>query len=299
MSHSATFNSFIAPRHQAVLCLLGAVILWGFTPVGNRYFLGSGDLAMPGAAFMALRFAIPSLFFLPVVLVAIKSWSAADWVRGSFCGFAGVSVYNLLAGVAGRTVSAGMAGLINSSESLMILILACIVARRFPDRRTICAAIMGAIGILVLASSAGPAVGNVSGIILLLIGASGWAVYCVFIPPLIAKHGTLQSSAVTMFIGTLPLVVVGWHGLGPMIHKLSVLDWEILIAMGIGSSIFAMLAWNKGMGQLGAQTAGWFLYLMPMFSALGGRLILNEPLTIAEFIGGALVLGSVYVAQRR
>lgn len=299
MSQSATFNTFISPRHQAILCLIGAVIMWGFTPVGNRYFLGSGDLAMPGAAFMALRFGIPSLFFLPIVLVAIKTWSVSDWVRGSFCGFAGVSLYNLLAGVAGRTVSAGMAGLINSSESLMILILACIVARRFPDRRTIYAAMVGAIGILVLAGSAGPAEGTLSGIVMLIIGAFGWAVYCVFIPPLIAKHGVLQSSAVTMFIGTVPLVVVGWHGLAPMVHELSIADWEILVAMGVGSSIFAMLAWNKGMGRLGAQTAGWFLYLMPVFSALGGRLILKEPLTIAELIGGALVLGSVYIAQRR
>ena len=299
MSHSAALDSFITPRHQAILLLLGAVIMWGFTPVGNRYFLGGGDLAMPGAPYMALRFAIPSLCFLPVVLMALRSWSFGDWVRGGFCGFAGVAGYNLSAGIAGRTVSAGMAGLINSSESLMILIIACFLAKRFPDRRTVFAAFMGAAGVVVLASSAGPAEGNISGILLLLTGAVGWAVYCVFVPPLIAKHGVLQSSGVTMFMGTLPLLAFGWRGLGQMMHGMTDTEWEILVALSLGSSVFAMLAWNKGMARLGAQTSGWFLYLMPVFSALGGRVILKEPLTIGELMGGLLVLGSVYIAQRR
>lgn len=299
MSHSVALSTYMTPRHQAALFLLGAVILWGFTPVGNRYFLGTGDLDMPGAAYMALRFSIPSIFFLPVVLVALRTWSLGDWALGSFCGLAGVTGYNLLAALAARTVSAGMAGLINSSESLMILILGCLVIRRFPDRRTLFAAFMGLVGVFVLAASAGPAEGNVSGIVMLLIGALGWAIYCVFIPPLIAKHGVLQSSGVTMFIGMVPLLVLGWHGLGPMVHKMTRTDWEVLLFVSLGSSVFAMLAWNKGMARLGAQTSGWFLYLMPVFSALGGRLLLKEPLTIYELIGGALVLGSVYIAQRR
>ena len=299
MSHSATFSSFITPRHQAMLYVLGAVILWGFTPVGNRYFLGDGDLAMPGAAYMALRFAVPSLCFLPVVLVALKSWSFGDWLRGGFCGLAGIAGYNLLAAVAARTVSAGMTGLINASESLMILILGCLIIWRFPSRRTVFAALMGVAGVIVLAASAGPAEGSVSGILILLVGAFGWAVYCVFIPPLIAKHGVLQSSGVSIFIGTLPLLGFGWRGLGPVIHAMTWTEWGLLAFMSLGGSVFAMLAWNKGMARLGAQTSGWFLYLMPVFSALGGRLLLNEPLTFAELIGGTLVLGAVYIAQSR
>lgn len=299
MSQSATSNTLITPRFKAFLCLLGAVTLWGVAPVGNRYFLGNGDLAMPGATYMALRFAISSLCFLPSVVAAARRWSWQDWVRGGICGLTGVSGYNLLAAVAGRTVSAGMTGLLNSTESLMIVILACIVARRFPDRRTLFATFVGLAGVMTLALSAGPAEGSLFGILLLLIGAVGWAVYCVFIPPLIARHGVLQSSAVTMFVGTLPLLAVGGHGLLPMIRHLNIMEWELILALAIGSSVLALLAWNKGMAALGAQTSGWFLYMMPVFSALVGRLILKEPLTMAELIGGAMVLSSVYIAQRR
>lgn len=299
MSHSAALNVFMVPRFQAILCVLGAVLFWGVTPVANRYFLGSGDLALPGASYMAVRFSISSLCFLPAMLMAIKTWSLKDWGRGAFCGLTGIGAYNLLAGISGRTVSAGLAGLLNSSQSLMILVLACLIVRRLPDRRTIFAAMTGMFGILVLALSAGPAEGNVSGMIIQLVGASGWAFYCVFIPPLIAKHGAVQSSAVTMCIGTVPLLIFGWHGIGHMAHVLTISEWELLIGLSIGSSVLAMLAWNKGMAQLGAQTSGWFLYMIPIFSALGGRIFLKEPLTLGELVGGALILGSVYIAQRR
>lgn len=299
MSQSSISTALINPRQQAFLLLVFAVVLWGVTPVGNRYFLGNSDLAMPGAAYMALRFSISSLCFLPFVLAALRRWSVRDWGRASVCGLAGVTAYNLLAGIAGHTVSAGLTGLLNSCESLMILILGCLVARRFPDRRTVFAAFVGVCGVVVLAVSSGPAEGSVFGILLLVIGAAGWAVYCVFVPPLIAKHGVLQSSAVTMFVGTLPLLALGWRGLPPMMHKMTAQEWELIVALSVGSSVLALLAWNKGMARLGAQTSGVFLYLIPVFSAVGGKFILKEPLTLSELIGGVLVLGSVYIAQRR
>ncbi len=299
MSQSVVSSQFLAPRVRALLLVLASVVLWGFAPIGNRYFIGSGDLAMPGAAYMALRYSIASICFLPALLGALKTWSARDWLRGAVCGLSGVAAYNLLAGIAGRTVSAGMTGLINSSESLMILLLACMIVRRAPGLRSSLAAALGAGGIVLLASSAGPAEGDVRGILMLLLGALGWAVYCVVIPPLIKKHGALQSSAVTMCIGTLPLVVAGWPGLAPMMGAMTQREWEILLLLSIGSSVIALIAWNKGVAELGAQTAGWFLYLLPVFSALGGFVLLGEPLTLAELAGGVMILGSVYLAQRR
>lgn len=298
MSQSVVSGPYVAPKAQALLLVLGAVMLWGFAPIGNRYFIGNGNLAMPGAAYMALRYGIATICFFPGLLAAIRRWSIQDWLRGAVCGLTGVAAYNLLGGIAGRTVSAGMTGLLNASESLMILVLACFMARRIPNGRTLMAAVLGLAGIVLLASSAGPAEGNVSGILMLLGGALGWAIYCVLIPPLISKHGVLQSSAVTMTIGTLPLLLAGWPDLGIMIAKMTHQDWELLVMLAIGSSVVALLAWNQGVALLGAQTAGWFLYLLPLFSALGGRLLLNEPLTLAELAGGTMILGSVYFAHR-
>ncbi len=297
MSLSVDSGRFLAPRAQAFLLLLAAVTLWGMAPVGNRYFIGNTHLAMPGATYMAIRYTIASICFLPGVVAAGRSWSRRDWLRGAVCGLAGVSGYNLLGGVAARTVSAGMTGLLNSSETLMILLLSCFIMRRTPGAKDVLAALLGLGGIVLLASSAGPAEGDVRGILLLLLGAFGWAIYCVLIPPLIKKHGALQSSAVTMFLGTLPLLAAGASGVGPMMAAMSYQEWGLMLWMGVCISVVALVAWNRGVAMLGAQDASWFLYLLPVFSALGGFLLLGEPLTIGEFAGGAMILSSVYIAQ--
>ncbi|MDE1896262.1 MAG: DMT family transporter [Rhodospirillales bacterium] len=297
MSLSVVFGRLPASRAQAFLLVLAAVALWGMAPVGNRYFIGNTHLAMPGAVYMALRYSIASICFLPGVAAAWRSWSRRDWLRGAVCGLAGVSGYNLLGGVAARTVSAGMTGLLNSSESLIILLLSCLILRRPPGGKDVLAALLGLGGIVLLAGSAGPAEGDVRGILLLLLGAFGWAVYCVLIPPLIKKHGALQSSAVTMCLGTLPLLAAGAPGMGQMMAAMSHREWELMLCMGVCISVGALIAWNKGVAVLGAQNASWFLYLLPVFSALGGFLLLGEPLTLGEFAGGAMILSSVYIAQ--
>ncbi|WP_234731951.1 DMT family transporter [Acidocella facilis] len=299
MSQSALSPSLQAPRARGFLLLLASVSLWGFAPIGNRYFIGPTHLGFPAASYMALRYAIAAFCFTPGVIVALRSWSGRDWLRGALCGFAGVSVYNLLAGQAARSVSAGLAGLLNSTETLMILLLGCLIARRAPGLRMIFAALLGAAGIALLAASSGPAEGSLSGILLLLGSASGWAIYCVLVPPLIRKHGALQTSAVTMFLGTMPLLLLGGAGLPAMVHALTGWDWTFALGLAIGGSVVALIAWNKGVAELGAQTASWFLYLLPVFSALGGRLLLAEPLTLAELAGGVMILSSVYIAQRR
>ena len=299
MSQSVVSFLFLTPRARAVMLLLCAVMLWGFAPIGNRYFIGNTHLALPGAAYMALRYCFAAICFLPVLVGAVRRWSARDWLRGAICGFSGVSGYNLLSGIAARTVSAGMSGLLCSSESLMILMLGCLMARKAPDGRTVFAGLFGGGGIVLLAKSAGPAEGDLRGILLLLVAAFGWAIYCVLTPPLIKKHGAVQSSAVTISIGAVPLLIAGAPKLAPVMGAMTLREWELLFLLSIGSSVVALIAWNKGVASIGAQKAGWFLYLLPVFSALGGFALLGEPLTLWELAGGAMILGAVYIAQRR
>lgn len=299
MSQAIISSQLRPSRGQAMALVLLSVMLWGAVPIINRFFLGTGHMNAPGAPYMALRYIIAACCFLPGLPAALRRWSWAELGRGALCGLAGVAVYNLLTGIGGHRVSAGLMGLINASEPLMILILVHLHERRAPGFRTMLSVCIGLAGIALLASAAGPAEGDGLGIALLVIAAAGWAVYCVLVPPLLKKHGALQVSAVTMVSGTLPLLAFGAPQLPGFVATLSPAEWEMIAFMGIGSSVVALLSWNKGSTVLGAEASGWFLYLIPVFAAGGGFFILGEPLTLLELAGGAMILGSVYIAQRR
>ncbi len=288
----------MSPRLEAALLTFFAVMLWGIAPVGTRYLLGNDHAALPGASFAALRYGMATLCFLPWFVQALRSWSRQELLLGAFCGLIGVMGYNLPNSIGNRTVSAGMVGLLNATEPLIIVLLMSLRYRRVPGIWTFLAAVIGFTGIFLLARSAGPAEGDAFGIALVLFAAFNWSCYCVLIPPLQVGRSALQVSAVTMTAGTLPMLLAGAPEMGHMLALMDAPRWEISVALALGPSVIAMVAWTKGAATMGAEASGWFLYLLPVFAAGGGALVLGEPLTAAELLGGMLILLSVFISQR-
>jgi drug/metabolite transporter (DMT)-like permease len=286
------------PKLKPALQTLAAVLLWGTAPIGTRYLVGNNHIGLPAIPFVALRYflALPAFVALAVWGRAWL-WSRRDWKLGAVCALVGVTGYNLPNALGTATVSAGMIGLLNGAEPLMIVLLMALLHRRMPGRWTVLAGITGLAGIVLLAHGAGPALGDAKGIALVLFGALNWSVYCVLVPPLLHRRGAMMVTAVTMSIGTLPMVLVGASGMPEVVSRLSLPQWEILLALS-STAILAIFCWNAGSKGLGTEQSGWFLYLLPVVSLAGGVLFLHEPLTGVEFFGGGLIMASVLMSQR-
>ena len=56
--------------------------------------------------------------------------------------------------------------------------------------------------------------------------------------------------------------------------------------------------WQKGIASIGTSKAGLFLYIEPLATTALAILLLNESIDAFTLIGGALVLGGVYLSQR-
>jgi len=285
-------------RLHAALLTFSAVVLWGAAPIGTRYLLGDTHQGLPAAAFAGLRYGLASLFFLPWAVQALRSWPRQDLLRGALLGVIGVAGYNLPNALGTRTVSAGMVGLLNAAEPLIIVLLIVLRTRRLPRVFTLGAAALGFAGIWLLATSAGPAQGDLKGVAYSLLAAFDWSLYCVLAPGLLARHSAAQVSAVTMILGTLPMLAAGAPQMGTLLTGLTPQDWALTAAIAIGPSAVALVAWNAGAAKLGPEASGWFLYLLPVISVAGGVAFLAEPFTSTELIGGVMILVSVFLSQR-
>lgn len=273
------------------------MVLWGFSPIGTRYMVGAGFAAAPALAFTGLRYGLAALIFSPLLWQA-RHWNRRDWALGLLCGLVGVAGYNMPAALGQRTVSAGLTGLLDGAEPLMIVLFSALINRQVPGRLTIIATALGLAGIVLLAHGSGPALGDPAGIALVLLGAILWAAYCVMVPPLINRRGALSATAVSMLFGTIPMVLAGLPQMPAMVAAMTGTQWAVTWLLIIGTSVIAMLAWNAGSAALGAEKAGWYLYLLPVVSLVGGALILGEPIKLAELAGGMLILVAVYLAQK-
>ncbi|MDR3521396.1 MAG: DMT family transporter [Acidocella sp.] len=281
----------------AIAATVLAVILWGFSPIGTRYMVGTGFAGMPAMAFTGLRYTLAALIFSPLLWQA-RHWNRRDWALGLICGLVGVAGYNIPAALGQRSVSAGLTGLLDGVEPLFIVLFSAIAQRRFPAPLTIIATFIGLAGVVLLAQGSGPALGDPEGDALVLLAAVLWAIYCVIVPALINRRGALPTTAVTIMFGAIPMLLSGLPQMQGMLITMTGWDWLVTITLTLGTSVIAMLAWNAGSAVLGAEKAGWYLYLLPVVSLIGGALLLGEPVRLWELAGGALVLLAVYLSQR-
>ncbi len=275
---------------------LVSVLLWGFSPIATRYMVGTGDGGLPPAAFMGLCYGTAAVVLSPALLLT-RSWTSRDWLVGAVCGVIGITGYNFPAAIGQQTVSAGLTGLLDASEPLLILVFASIALRKAPTLLMVFSVLAGLFGVALLAHGAGPAFGTPRGIILVLTGAGLWSLYCVLVTPLINRRGALPTTAVTVSFGALPMVLSGAPKIPGMVVSMSTAQWLVTFAFIGGNAVAAMLFWNAGSAVLGAQRAGWFLYLLPLVSLLGGAALLAEPLSWIELLGGALILLAVFLAH--
>ena len=72
-----------------------------------------------------------------------------------------------------------------------------------------------------------------------------------------------------------------------------------LLSVALFSSVLAYIFWNRGVEAVGAQVAGLFIHLMPVFGVILAWLFLDERLHSYHVAGIALILTGIGLTTRR
>ena len=75
--------------------------------------------------------------------------------------------------------------------------------------------------------------------------------------------------------------------------------WLIMLYIGLLPSLVAQVFFIRGVELIGAARAGIFVNLVPVFGALLAVVLLGEPFALYHAVGLALVLGGIWLAERR
>ncbi|MDL4841811.1 DMT family transporter [Aquibacillus rhizosphaerae] len=138
------------------------------------------------------------------------------------------------------------------------------------------------------------------GDIIMLLAMLTWSIYSI----LIKKHtwkfptyGGLLIMSVIAIVILIPLAATESS-------QLSAITWSPtiiigLIYLGIFPSLIALMAYNKGISEIGPSRASIFLNLIPVFTMLGAVLFLGEKVTLLQFAGSFLVITGVIITNRK
>jgi drug/metabolite transporter (DMT)-like permease len=137
------------------------------------------------------------------------------------------------------------------------------------------------------------------GDLIIIASMAMWAAYTIGLrwrPPGISMLSFLLVVAVVGDLCVLPLMLaemaLGRHVVWTWTNAAA------LAAVGLFSSVLAYILWNRGVEAVGANVAGLFVHLMPVFGVVLAWVFLGERLRAFQAAGIALILAGIWVTSR-
>ena len=195
-------------------------------------------------------------------------------------------------------------GVIQTSLPVLILVLAWIVLGERTTGRQVFGVVLAIVGLLYMIARGDPAVllgldFNRGDAVLLLCNLclAGYGVAARLMP---REIHTLTLLTMVCAVGALlhvPFFVAEaiQEGLPPASTRAVV----SLVFVAVFPSVVAILGWNLAIARLGPSRAGFYMYLVPVFSAAISVPFLGETLSAYHLIGAALIVGGVTASSRR
>jgi drug/metabolite transporter (DMT)-like permease len=219
-------------------------------------------------------------------------------------GLIGVTVFNCLVYVALHHTTVVNAALINSLMPVATFLFALLILHEHPTGRQ-----FAGIAVSLLGAAAIIARGDVmlllslsfnQGDLLVLAGLTFWALYTVLIrwrPSRLAPLAFLVGVFTFGILFHLPLVAWEVSTVGGFVPTLS--SAAGILYFGVFPSLLAYIFWNKAVAALGPGRTGMFMHLMPIFSAILGVGILDEPFLAYHAVGIVLIIAGITLVNAR
>src|SRR5262249_21498865 len=245
-------------------------------------------------------------FMLPFALPHVRrQWPVirANYRVLILLGVLGVGSHNALAYIALNYTTATNGVILNSFIPIMIIALSWVFLRQRvsnPQLAGVAVSLAGVFTILSQGSLERLASFRLNpGDILVMASMLLWSLYTICLrwrPPGLHMLAFLFVIACVGDLAVLPFYL----GEATFIRSA---QWSIhavlaLAAIGLFSSFLAYIVWNRGVAEVGANVAGLFVHLMPVFGPVLAWLFLDERLRLYHVAGIALILTGIYVTSR-
>ncbi len=286
--------------------LVLATLFWA----GN--FVVGGPLVevLPPFGLNLIRWCIALAVLIPLTLLregtAFIRPAARLWPSLLVMGVTGVLLFNSLVYLALSETSSINAALINGATPIIALFIAAALGYGRPTGRGLLGSLVCLLGVAwVVSRGSLETLMNLSpnrGDLFMLVAAFCWALYTVLSGRVTHQISPLAATTASVVLAFPLLVLAGGYELVTREHaEITPAVLAGFLYVGLAAGVAAFLAWNAGIGRLGAARGAIFLNLVPVFTAAIAIPVLGERLVTAQILGGLLVLLGVSLVsyQRR
>jgi drug/metabolite transporter (DMT)-like permease len=287
---------------QAYLLLSLTALFWGGNAIAGRLAVGE----ISPMALTAMRWVIVVAVMLPLTAKQLLAdWPVlkAKWLTTVLMGIFGFTAFNGLFYVAAHHTSAVNLTIFQGSIPVLVLIGMVLLFGVRVVPLQVLGMIVTLLGVVIVSVKGSfeilRSLGFNIGDVWTLIACVFYAGYTLALRHRPAVPGLVffTALAIVAFLSSIPLLTfeiatgtVQWPTLK---------GWIVLLYVGLLPSLMAQIFFIRGVELIGPARAGLFVNLVPVFGALLAVVLLGEPFAYYHAFGLALVLGGIWLAERK
>lgn len=284
-------NDRLVGRSMIVLSTIG----FGTIGTFSKFAYASG---MDASLLLALRFLVAAValwfYFLVFNRDGIRI-SRKELATCAALGLAGYGIFSTLTFKAFENTPASIVSLLFFSYPIFTLIIDWIVTRERPDAQLWISAsmILCGISVGVVGSLTG---GFQTGLLLAIGGAIWYAVYVVATRRLLVKLKPQTAGLYIISFAALGFWLMGGH-VTSRLHIVTGWAWIVVLAIGLVSTVMALLSFFSGLDKLGSTEAsqiGTFELIVSLSLAV---FVLGEHVSLPLLLGAGLMLSGILMGQ--
>ena len=278
----------------------------------KNLFLAIVTSAIWGSSFLMIKYSLDELnpsdialyriligaLFVNIFVRTKEKIDKADHIKFVIVSFFWMALPFYMFGIAEKTITSSLAGLINGSTPSFVAFIAVVFYRLRITNLQIIYIFSGFIGVGLITLSGG--INDLSfniGSIFALIASISYGIAVNIVEPLIKKYESYIVLKIVMrYASLLSLILYGFTAS----FKLPTLQISLIpmLILGIGGTGIAFLTYYKLLDNVGRISSSFIVYMIPIFSIFFGYQFLNEITYAIQFVGIGVILTSAFLYSR-
>ena len=288
-------------RHRVPpdVLLLVTVLFWSFNFTVVKYALTHGWEPL---AYSSVRFAIGALLFSGYTYARESSLRVrrSDVLFMTGAALSGIWLNQLSFVFAVKLTTAATVALMFGTLPIFVALVSWAFGLERLRLRHWTATVISFSGVALVAAGASSGLsGDLGGILLGLAASATWAVYSAAMVPLMRRYSPFRLSAVFLLAVTPLLALAGSQQLAHQRYDFGALVWIGFAFAVLGPLVITNLLWFTAIDRVGPSRASLFANLQPFLAAIIALVLLSEPITTVQIIGGVAIAAGIALSPRR
>ncbi|HFJ9439697.1 MULTISPECIES: DMT family transporter [Bacillus] len=280
------------------ICLSLAASIWGGMYVVSKYALDF----IPPLTLVWLRFIIAFVVLYAILKIAEKKQKKKvtirkkDWLLFAWIGFIGYFISITCQFIGTKLSDAHTGSLVTSATPAFMVIFAAIILKEKLTARRLLSTIIATIGVIIVIGWDIEIGSYFIGTIILVGAAITWALLSIYVKIASVRFSSLVITTYAIFFSLFfitPFMI--WELQSASFETVNTYVILGVVYLGVVSTAGAFFLWNKGLELMDASIGSLFFFFQPIVGSLLGWLLLNETLNSNFFIGGILIVCSVFI----